>query len=139
MVRSSPAVAALLVLLMISGRVLTVACEIACSLDAGRPHSEQVADRPPADAGHGCHEAIPAPLAEPDLLWSCAPHSACGHEDDAEPFVVAAKSVLESDLHVAKLPGSTRVEPLTSDRSQNRLREHAPRGGSAPPAAPLRI
>jgi hypothetical protein len=129
MVRFPRAVAALLMLLMIGGRVLTAACEIACSFDAGGPHTGQTE--------HPCHESSPVPL-DPDLLSSRAPHSSCGH-DDAEPFVVAAKSILDAHLHAAKVPGSTRVKPQTSDRSQNPLRAHTPRDTSAAPAAPLRI
>lgn len=138
MARSSPALAALLVLLMIGGRVLTTACEIACAFDAGSAHTAQ-ADRPTTAGGHGCHEPTPAPLVNHNLLWSHAPHSACGHQDAAEPFVLAVKLVLKADLHVAKLTGSTRVEPLTSNRQQARLQVYSPPDTSAAPVAPLRI
>lgn len=137
MVRLSAAVAALLVLLMISGRMLTAACEIACSFDAGSPHSEQ-AESPTPNA-HGCHESLPEGLENSDLLASRTPHSSCGHEDDAEPFVMAARSILDAQLHPAKLPNSTSVERLTSDRSESRLPVRTPRDASAAPAVPLRI
>ncbi len=137
MVRSSPAVAALLVLMMFSGRMLAVACEAAC-LYASVPHGVESASRT-TYPGHGCHQSASDAKEDEGRIVPPAPHTACGHEEAIQAFVVASKSAATADAHAATLANAPRLDPVNPAHSERQLLEHSPPGAFAARVIPLRI
>lgn len=138
MVWSTPAVAALLVLVMTSARVVTAACELACFYAPAVPHSSR-SEPATTNPGHACHAPAPASVQDAGRLVPRATHARCGYEHAAVPFVVAAKSVPKADTCAVHVPGSALVNAVDFRPAERRLGEHTPPGAFAARVIPLRI
>ncbi len=93
MVRSTPAVAALLVLALTSARLLAAACEISCFYATDASHITRAA---PTPSEFHCHAVVESREDFPGLLSSEQP-AGCAQHASADPFVLVSKSVTSAD------------------------------------------